>query len=56
MIPSKSKHICEGKLNRACIYRYELSTGNYELYAGAREDPGYEDGKRLNARFPHPAP
>ena len=34
--------------SKHCIYRYELSTGNYELYAGAIEDPGYEDGKRLN--------
>jgi len=25
------------------------------LYAGAREDPGYEDGKRLNARFNFPS-
>lgn len=38
-----------------CIYRYELSTGKYELYAGAREDPGYEDGIRLNARFNNPS-
>ena len=41
--------------SKHCIYRYELSTGNYELYAGAREDPGYEDGKRLNARFNFPS-
>ena len=41
--------------SKHCIYRYELSTGNYELYAGAREGPGYEDGKRLNARFNFPS-
>lgn len=41
--------------SKHCIYRYELSTGNYELYAGAREDAGYEDGKCLNARFNNPS-
>lgn len=41
--------------SKHCIYRYRLSTNEYELYAGARQDPGYEDGKRLNARFNGPA-
>lgn len=42
-------------MSKHCIYRYFLSTGIYELYAGARNDSGYEDGKRLNVRFNHPS-
>lgn len=42
-------------ISKSCIYQYNLATEEYKLYAGARADPGYEDGKRLNARFNNPA-
>lgn len=37
-----------------CIYTFDVATRKFELFAGAKGQPGYEDGERLNARFNTP--
>jgi hypothetical protein len=40
--------------DKHCIYRYNLSTKEYVLYAGVKNESGYADGKRLEAQFSTP--
>lgn len=40
--------------DKHCIYQYNLATKEYVLFAGAKNESGYADGKRLNALFSTP--
>lgn len=41
--------------DRHCIWRYNLATEEYVQFAGAMNESGYADGKRLDAQFNEPS-
>lgn len=41
--------------DKHCIYRYNLATEEYELFAGIKNESGYADGRRLTAQFNNPS-
>lgn len=41
--------------NKHCIYQYNLTTKEYALFAGIKNEKGFSDGKRLDAQFDKPS-
>ena len=41
--------------NKHCIYRYNLATKEYTLFAGIKNEAGFADGKLLDAQFNKPS-
>lgn len=41
-------------IDRHCIYKYEIDSGTYSIFAGVDGTGGYLDGERTFAQFNHP--